>query len=78
MQLRKKCETRSGLQNSFLTLVSLSGDLEPCLPASLLKFRHVRRKVDRLTAILQAGVSSLKLTLVAYPHARDIAFILSQ
>lgn len=59
-------------------MVSLSGDLEPCLPASLLKFRHVRRKVDRLTAILQAGVGSLKLTLVAYPSARDIAFILSQ
>lgn len=78
MQLRKKCETRSGFAELLPHMVSLSGDLEPCLPASLLKFRHVRRKVDHLTAILQAGVGSLKLTLVAYPSARDIAFILSQ
>lgn len=51
---------------------------ETCLLACLLKFRHARRKVDRLAAILQAGVGSLKLTLVAYPSARGIAFILGQ
>lgn len=63
---------------SSLWSVGLSGDLEPCFLTSLLKFRHVRVKVDCLHALLQAGVGSLKLTLVEYSSASHIAFILGQ
>lgn len=64
--------------SSSLWPAGLSRDLEPCFLASPLKFRHARVKVDCLHAFLQAGVGSLKLTLVEYSTPSHIAFIFSQ
>lgn len=68
----------AGAHSSSLWPAGLSRNLEPCSLDSLLKFRHVRVKVDCLHASLQAGVGSLKLTLVEYSSPSHIVFIFGQ
>lgn len=75
----KKCRTQF-CRSTFLSTLVSGSVWRPgaCFLASLLKFRHARVKVDGLHALLQARVGSLKLTLVEYPTASHIAFILGQ